>query len=148
MHSLTRYNPSREFARFSRDLDRLMGDFFPGRQATPQDLAAAVWTPRVDVIENEQAFVLSFDLPGVPKDQVKITVEGGHLKVSGERTFNREASNDQIHRVERAYGTFTRAFRLGPNVNADAIEAVFEHGVLTITLPKAETVKPREIAVR
>ncbi|MEM6785619.1 MAG: Hsp20/alpha crystallin family protein [Bacteroidota bacterium] len=145
MRTLLRYTPTREFDSFRREMHRLFDDFYPNRLA---DAAQAVWSPRADLAENEDAFVLALDLPGIDKDTLTITLDDGLLKISGERSFSGEESDDRFRRIERTYGKFFRAFRVGDAVNPDGIDAGFEDGVLTVTLPKAEARKPRQISVK
>ena len=104
------------------------------------------WTPRADIHETEDAFVVDIEVPGVPKDRVKVEVKNGTLTVSGERQPERK-SEKESYRLERHYGAFERVFALGEAVDAARITAVYRDGVLTITLPKVEKAKPREIAV-
>ncbi len=104
------------------------------------------WTPRTDIYETEDAFVVDIEAPGVPKDQVKVEVKNGQLTVSGERRLERKAEKES-YRLERHYGAFERTFTLGETVDAEKITAAYKDGVLTLTLPKAEKARPREIAV-
>ncbi|MEM8599743.1 MAG: Hsp20/alpha crystallin family protein [Bacteroidota bacterium] len=147
MSALLRYTPAREFDSLRREMNRLLEDFYPNRRANNAEAESAVWSPRADLAENEDAFVLSLDLPGIDKDTLSITLDEGQLKISGERRVEHEEGG-QFRRIERSYGTFFRAFRVGNAVNAEGIDAAFENGVLTVTLPKAEERKPRRIEVK
>ncbi len=104
------------------------------------------WTPRVDIHETDDAYLLDLEIPGVPKDKVKVEVRNGTLTVSGERQPERKADKES-YRLERHYGAFERTFSLGEAVDAARITAEYKDGVLTLTLPRAEKAKPREIAV-
>eukprot|EP01035_Chromulina_nebulosa_P028465 gene28465-37573_t len=104
--------------------------------------------PSVDVKETETSFELAFTLPGLEKEDVKIELKDNRLTVSGERKMEKEENNTRYHRVETHYGSFSRSFMLPENVNADAIEAVFKNGILTLTLPKTEQVGPKTIAIK
>lgn len=106
------------------------------------------WNPAVDAIETEGNLVLSVDLPGVSRDEIEIQVEGGELRILGERVIQRDESAGQVHRRERVSGKFKRVFVLPENVDSDKTDARFKDGVLTITLPIAEESKPRKIAIR
>jgi HSP20 family protein len=139
----------RDFDALRREMDRLFHDFVPTRPAAGEgDAEQAVWAPRADMAETEDAFVIALDVPGVGPDDLQITFEEDTLKVSGERQFNRERHEGQFHRIERSYGRFFRAFRFGSPVDVTRVEADFEDGVLTIRVPKAEASKPRRIEVR
>jgi HSP20 family protein len=139
----------RDFDALRREMDRLFHDFQPGRASGAEgDAEQAVWAPRADMAETEDAFVIALDVPGVSEGDLQITLEEDTLKVSGERQFNRERHEGQFHRIERSYGRFYRAFRFGSPIDANGVEADAEDGVLTIRVPKAEASKPRRIEVR
>ena len=105
------------------------------------------WCPAVDISENENALVLSADIPGVKMDDIDIKLEQGTLTLSGSREFKKQEEKGGYHRIGRSYGTFHRAFSLPETVDTDKVEAAFDNGVLTITLPKKEVAKPRTIKV-
>lgn len=106
-----------------------------------------VWRPRADIIENENEYKVLFDLPGIGKEDVEITIEDGVLAVSGER--KREVSEDEKtgYRRERVFGKFLRKFQMENVIDAENISAKFENGVLEISLPKLEAAKPRKIEI-
>jgi len=106
------------------------------------------WIPRADVSERGDAYVIKAELPGVSKDDVKITLDENVLTVKGEKKQEKEEKDRNYHRVERSYGSFERSFRLPTSVKSDKIDAMYKDGVLTITLPKAEEAKPKEIEVK
>jgi len=104
---------------------------------------------RVDISEDEKNIYIEAELPGMKKEDVKVTVEDGVLMIRGERKQETEEKKKNYHRVERVYGSFSRAFTLGENINKDNIEAKYEDGVLHLTLPKMEPVKNvKEIALK
>jgi HSP20 family protein len=107
------------------------------------------WSPAVDIAENENELVLTADLPGVKKDQVKVRIENGSLVLSGERKFEAEDKDKKTgyHRLERSYGSFKRIFQLPETVDAEKVSAAYEDGVLRITLAKKEIAKPRTIDI-
>lgn len=109
------------------------------------------WNPSVDIYEDENTIVLEADLPGLKADDFNLSIENYKLTLTGERKFEKEAkgegSNSNWHRVERSYGTFSRTFALPNTVNVEAVKADFKDGVLSVTLPKREEVKPRNINV-
>ena len=105
------------------------------------------WLPPVDIVESEEAFVATADLPGLSKEDIEVALEDNVLTVSGERSYAKNGDEASFRRVERAYGTFRRSFTLPSIVDAAKVDASFENGVLTLTLPKAETAKSRKISV-
>jgi HSP20 family protein len=139
MNTLNLWNPI-------RDLDvltnRLFGHALNQRDAEPQP-----WSPRVDITEDEHAYHLVADLPQVPKDAVKVSLENGTLTIRGERKWEKVADNTKVHLIERPYGTFTRHFKLPEDGAGDKLSASYRDGVLTIVLPKREESKPRQVEV-
>lgn len=106
------------------------------------------WVPAVDIFENaKQELVLKAELPDMKREDITVTFENSTLTLKGERKFENEAKKEAFHRVERAYGTFSRSFSLPPTVDATRIAAKYEAGVLTVTLPFREESKPRSINV-
>ncbi len=108
------------------------------------------WSPAVDVRENADGFVVTAELPGMTQDQVEINVENGVLAISGEKKENGKdgVKSENSHLVERRYGPFQRNFSLPRSVDSAKVEANFENGVLTVTLPKAAAAKARKIAIK
>ena len=121
------------------------GQFGQRLEARPSTQA---WAPAVDISERPDAYLVTVELPGVKLDDLTITLEDGLLTIQGERQFTSESSEQQYHRVERRYGSFRRSITLPSQVQADAIEASFEDGVLEVVVPKAEEAKPKKISVR
>ena len=149
MRTLTRWTPAQDLVRdrFGRLFDEAFSDMLrPLAQA--EGNVNRTWAPPVDIRESEEHLTLALDLPGLRKEDVNITLENSVLTVSGERRFEADQKNETIHRLERAYGAFTRSFTLGPTVASDGVEANFEDGVLLIKVPKAEASKPRRIAIK
>lgn len=105
------------------------------------------WAPAVDIRETESEFVAIAELPGLTKDDIQVSIEDNVLSISGERTLEKKTENDTYHRVERSYGAFSRAFSLPKGVDTSNVNASFKDGVLTLTVPKTEEVKPRRISV-
>jgi len=131
-------------------LYREMNSLFEPTLAEGRDegkLEVADWAPAVDIKENEQGYELHVDLPGIDPKQVEITADNGVLEIKGDRNSELKKSQDGYSRIERHYGRFYRRFTLPEQVDADGIQASSEHGVLTVTIPKAETAKPRRIEV-
>jgi HSP20 family protein len=133
-----------------RQLDRLFAHAL-GLHGQWQGTAMAnapAWAPALDISERKDAYLVTVELPGVKLDDLTITLEDGLLTIQGERQFAEDSSEQQFHRVERRYGAFRRAITLPAHVQADAVEATVEDGVLQVVVPKAEEAKPKRIQVR
>ncbi len=136
----------RPFNGVSRDMDRWFNDFF-GFPAL-QSEADADFVPRVDIKDTKDNVVLTFELPGMEKKDIKVLVKDGNLIVSGERTFRSEQKDENCIRNEIRQGSFSRSFTLPDTVNSESISADYRNGMLEIKLAKIEEVKPKEIEVR
>ena len=106
------------------------------------------WLPACDVFEDKDAVKIVAEIPGVAAEDVKISLENNLLTLRGEKKQQAEEKNERVHRYERSYGTFERSFTLPATVDASNINASYEHGVLAVTLPKAEKARPRQIEVQ
>lgn len=152
--SLVRWNPARELATWPSDLfgiQREMNRMFDNAfhfDTRDEDSAFNAWTPAVDIAEHDDQFVVKAELPGVSKEDVKITLENNILTIYGEKKQEKETKKENYHRVERSYGSFQRSFTLPTTVKSDKIDAVYKDGVLQIALPKAEEAKPKQIEVK
>ncbi|WP_420454869.1 Hsp20/alpha crystallin family protein [Rubrivirga sp.] len=135
--------PGRDFAVLRREMDRLFDDVFTGDRDTPRTL----WSPRADVVETDDAYRLSLDLPGIDRDTLDVTLDDGTLKISGERRHQSEHSDGRVHRVERAHGRFFRSFALGNDVDPELIGASYDDGVLDVRIGKSAAKQPRRIEV-
>jgi HSP20 family protein len=102
----------------------------------------------VDITENENSYVVKAELAGLSKDDVKITMKEDVLTIRGEKKSETKSENENVHLLERRYGRFVRAFRLPSSVNSKKIDATFKDGILTLSLPKAEEAKPKEIEIK
>jgi HSP20 family protein len=105
------------------------------------------WSPAVDIFETEDALTLRADLPDVKTEEIDIRVENNTLTLKGSRKFEKDENAKGYHRIERSYGDFIRTFAVPPTVENDKVAAQYKNGVLTITLPKKETAKPRQVKV-
>jgi len=106
------------------------------------------YAPRVDVVENKENFIVRAELPGMKKDDVKLTLENSVLTLSGEKRFDEKRDEDNFHLRETRYGKFERSFRLTDNVDRSNIVADYKDGVLTISLPKTKESQSKEIAIK
>ncbi|MCX7984007.1 MAG: Hsp20/alpha crystallin family protein [Bacteroidetes bacterium] len=152
--ALIRWNPARELANFpneifnlQREINRMFDSFFRGWR-DEEETSLAQWSPAVDIAEKDDAYIVKVELPGVEKDDVKVTLESNVLTIRGEKKFEKETKKENYHRIERCYGSFNRSFTLPSTVKSDKIDATYKDGVLTITLPKAEEAKPKQIEVK
>ncbi|MER3524963.1 MAG: molecular chaperone [Ignavibacteria bacterium] len=153
--SLVRWNPVRELAtipssilEMQKEINRMFDRFFRGGVVDEGDLLSTMWMPAVDLIEKDDEFVAKVELPGVRKDDVKITLHDNVLTIRGEKKEEKETKDSNYHRLERTYGSFQRSFTLPTAVRQDKVEAEFRDGVLSITLPKAEEAKRKQIEVK
>lgn len=145
--TLIRWNPtSRDLGTVQDEMNRLFDSFFT-RGSLRGDLGAS-FTPPVDVEETPESFVVRMDLPGVPQQDVKVTLTGDTLTIRGERKQDSRSQTGSHHRVERLYGAFERSFTLGTPVRNDQVKAQFKDGVLEVRVPKAEEARMREIEVQ
>ena len=149
-NAIARWTPTGDVVRdrFGRLFEDAFNDMLRPYDANAENVANRSWLPPVDIRESEESLRLMIDLPGLRKEDVAITLENNVLTVAGERKLDNEQRNDVFHRLERAYGVFSRSFTLAPTVQSDRVEASFENGVLVITLPKVEESKPRRIAIK
>ena len=130
-------------------LNRFLDEAFAG-MPTPEDssVITSSWFAPTDVTEDSNGIQISMELPGVDPDGVRLSLENNILTVRGEKKSEAADGNDRVHRFERNYGRFERAFVLPSTVDPEMVDARYEHGVLFVTVPKAERAKPREIRVK
>lgn len=138
-------SPFRELAKMQSDLDRLFQGFFDRK---PQMSGSFEFSPSCEIKEDKKNYLLKFDIPGVKKEQVKIELDKGVLTISAERNEERKTDDEKTHASEIYYGSYTRSFSLPASVDDRKIDAKFENGVLTITVPKTETSEAKRIAVQ
>ena len=139
---IMRWDPLRELAAMRAEMERAMA-----RSAGQGGSLPRRWSPVSDVIETEDAIVVTAELPGVKDEDVHITVQDGVLRISGERRLEEETHEDRVHRIERSYGDFERSFALPRGVAEDDIHAGVAYGVLKVTIPKPTGAAPKVIAV-
>jgi HSP20 family protein len=140
--SLIKWSPYRNLISLPDEIDRFFNGF-----GLDLNVSDSVWSPDVDISETENQYEVNAEIPGLKKEDIKLSVEDNVLTLSGERKVEKETDKKNYHRVERAYGKFERSFRLPKEVDAENIKANYKNGVLTVQLPKTEAVKPKEIAV-
>ena len=142
MAIMTRWEPFRDLARLQDEMNRMFDD------RAYRSSESVGWTPPCDIFEDDDGLSLRFDLAGVDPKEVDIQFENGVLTLKGERKLEREDRRDNYHRIELAYGTFTRSFSLPGTVDPEKIRAEASNGLLTVHLPKRIEAKPRAIQVK
>jgi HSP20 family protein len=145
--AIVRWEPFRELATLQNEVNRLFNTAFDAPSPGGNGQTLRRWMPAMDLVETDDHFVLRADLPGMSEADVNIEVEDRVLTVSGERKTEHEASKEGYHRVERAFGAFSRSLTLPEGVDPEAVEASFDKGVLEIRIPKPEQRKPRKISI-
>ena len=146
MNMLTRWNPLREIETIQNRMANLFGaSMLPvsGDELT----RTTEWTPLVDVTEDDKEYTIKVDLPEVKKEDVKVNVQDGSLKITGERKLEKEEKGLRYHRIERAYGAFERSFVIPKSAKADKMTAEFKDGLLKVHLPKAEEAKAKPVEI-
>lgn len=139
-------DPFREFAQLQDRVNRVFTDAY-GRNDEGL-LTSGAWVPPVDIFQNgDHELVLKAELPDMNRQDIDITVDNGTLTIRGEKKLSGEVKEEQFHRIERRYGTFSRTFSLPPTVDAGKVSADYRDGVLTVKLPMREEAKPRQIKV-
>ncbi|HEC79287.1 MAG TPA: Hsp20/alpha crystallin family protein [candidate division WOR-3 bacterium] len=141
--NLIRWEPFRDLVSLRDDFDRLLENFF-GRGPIEKE---EFWAPVMDVVESNGNIEVKAELPGMKKEDIKVTVKDNILSVSGERKQEKETKDKTFHRIERYYGKFCRSIELPSEVDPDKVKATYKDGVLNITLPKPESAKPKQIEV-
>ena len=144
MASIVRWDPFREMMSLRNVMDRLVDDAF----VRPTSGLGMLHSPAVDMLENEDEVVVKASLPGVRSDDINISVTGDALTIRGEMKSERDEEKDNYIFRERRSGSFSRSLALPTSVVADQAKAEFENGILTLSLPKAEEVKPKTITVK
>lgn len=145
MTMITRIDPFRELASLQ---DRFTTFFENLSDVSAKDqLATGTFVPAVDIYEDEHNLVLKLEVPGLNEEDLNVSLENNTLTVTGERKFEKEEKEENFHRIERRYGSFTRTFRLPNTVDVEKVEAGYDKGILKITLGKRAEAKPKQIKV-
>jgi HSP20 family protein len=157
MNALTRpenrWSPFKEMEDLQDRMNTILGSVF-GRAPLRQDgdreeaITSAAWAPLVDITEDDKEYLIKAELPEIKKENVKVTVENGVLTLTGERKFEKEEKGRKYHRVERAYGSFTRSFTLPDDADAAKVNAEFKDGLLSVRVAKHEAARPKTIEVK
>jgi HSP20 family protein len=147
--AITRWDPFREFATLQNQMNRLFQDYQPTRtgQSGEEFMTTGTFVPPVDIFEDEHNITLKLEVPGIDQNDIDVRVENSTLTVRGERKFEKDVKEENFHRIERSYGSFSRSFTLPNSVNPEQVNAEYTNGVLTIALAKRAEAKPKQIKV-
>ena len=148
--AIVRWEPFRDLLAIQDRMNRIFDESFRGMNRPGEDdwALGGTWAPLVDIYEREGNIELKAELPGIDPKDVDVRVENNVLTLRGERKVDREVKRESYHRVERAYGSFSRSFTLPTVVDTEKIKAEYRDGVLHLTLPKKEEAKPRQISIK
>ena len=141
--TISRFEPFRTHS-LQEQIGRLFNETF---ERSSDESSITTWAPTVDIYETEHELVVKADLPDIKPEELDIRVENNILTIRGERKFEKKVNESNYLRVERSYGSFSRSFSLANTVNTEAIKAEYKNGVLTLTVPKREEAKPKQIKV-
>ena len=146
--AIVRWTPLRELSTMQERMNKLFEEAMnpPGR--SEEGFAVASWAPAVDIYETDKEIIMKAELPGMQEKDIQIKVEDNILVVAGERQMEKEVKEENYHRIERSYGSFSRSFTLPQTVDRDQIKAAYKDGVLKVTLPKKEEVKPKKVEIK
>jgi HSP20 family protein len=145
--NLVKWDPFRELEDVSDRLNRIFGRSVRRAESSQEMLGMADWTPSVDISETDTAYLIKGEIPGVKKEDVKVSVQDGMLTIQGERKMEKEEKGKKFHRVERSYGSFVRSFRLPDDADENKVKAEFKDGMINVTLTKSAKAKSKAITV-
>ncbi|HPG39739.1 MAG TPA: Hsp20/alpha crystallin family protein [bacterium] len=148
MFLVKRNNNWNDYYRMPRMIDKFMQDFWNSPVSANVGEDSVVWNPRIDVKETKDAYEVMADLPGLKKEDIEVSLHENVLTLKGERKQEEKKEGENEYYMERTYGSFYRSFEIPAKVKAEDINATYKDGVLRLTLPKAEEVKPREIQIK
>ena len=143
--AIVKYNPFRELRTMQDQMNRML-DMAWNREFG-EELKEGVWQPPVDIYEDEQSVIIKAEIPDVDQKDIDIRIENNTLSIRGERKHSSEVKKENYHRVERYFGHFQRSFSLPNSIDQEKVQAACDKGILTITLPKSEEKKPKQISV-
>jgi len=142
-----RWDPFHQLSSLRDEIDRLFESPFSALSEGLQPFMSG-WSPALDLYEDKDNFLLKAELPGMKKDEIEIQLHDGVLTLSGERKEEKKSEGADIHRSERFVGRFQRTLTLPSQVDADKVKASYQDGILTVTLPKSEAAKPKQIQIK
>jgi HSP20 family protein len=146
--ALVRWEPARELNSLQHEMNRLFSTFFDTPTTANGGASARRWIPAMDLVETEDHYVLTADLPGLAEGDISLEFEGDVLTLSGERRIEHADGKEGFYRLERAAGAFSRSLTLPEGVDPEAVTARFDRGVLEVRIPKPEQRKPKKVAIQ
>lgn len=146
--TLIRWEPVAELNTIQSEMNRLFNTFFDTPTGRGGNGASRRWLPAMDLVETADDYVLRADLPGLGEQEVNVQLEDNVLTISGERKAETQTEHEGYHRLERAFGGFSRSLTLPNGVDPESIQAHFDRGVLEVTIPKPEQKKPRQVQIK
>jgi HSP20 family protein len=147
MMNLVRWSPYGEMTAMKNRINRMFSEPYWATRRMDDDSDMGMWNPAVDLYEKDDHFVIKAELPGVDKKNISIDLKDRMLTISGERSYENEAKEENYYRRERSYGKFQRAFTLPADVDSDKITADFRDGLLQVEVPKPEQQKPKQVTI-
>lgn len=144
---MIKWDPFRELEDVSNRLNRIFGRSTARAESGQEMLAVADWSPSIDISETDAAYLIKAEIPGVKKEDVKVTIQDGMLTIQGERKMEKEEKGKKFHRVERSYGSFVRSFRIPDNADENSVKAEFKDRMLNVTLAKSAKAKAKSVNV-
>ena len=145
--AIVKYNPLRELRTMQEQMNRLLNLSW-NHDISGEDMKDGIWHPAVDIYETNEAIIIKAELPDVDQKDIDVRIEDNTLTLKGERKHDGYVKKENYHRIERYFGSFQRSFSLPATIDQDNVGAVCEKGVLTVTLPKKEEIKPKHISVQ
>ena len=146
--AIVRWDPFKDLSAIQDRINRLFDESLSRSKFFDKEgIASGFWSPAVDIYETESDIVLKAELPEVNQKDININIENNVLTLKGERKFEKETKEENFHRIERSYGSFSRSFNLPGSIDKDNVKASYKNGVLKITMPKKEESKPKQITV-
>ena len=145
--TLTKWDPFKDLLSLQDRMNRLFDESVRNVKPGDEALSSAIWSPAVDIYETDDEVVVKAELPEVDQKDIDIQIENNTITLRGERKFNKETKKENFHRIERAYGSFSRSFTLPGVIDQEKIRADYKDGILKISMPKREETKPKQIKV-
>ncbi len=145
--ALIRWDPFRDLLSLQDRMNRLFEESMTRNKVFEEALTTGIWSPVVDIYETDTSVILKAELPGMTKEDIVIEINENNLILKGERKFQKDIREENYHRIERSYGSFSRSFTLPDTVDRNKVSASFKDGILEITIPKIEGARPKQIEI-
>ena len=145
--AIVKYSPFRELRSMQEQMNRILNTSW-NHELPGEDIKEGIWQPSVDIYETADSIVIKAELPDVDQENIDVRIEDNTLILKGERKHDGDVQKENYHRIERYFGSFQRSFSLPATIRQEDVSATCERGVLTITLPKREETKPKQINIQ